>query len=107
LRVNQACPVGPSGSERTGIQRLTQCETALVVSGLRRRPPPLVFVLGNRAEDAFHLSMIGSGGNLKVFWSSGLVGSITTLAILLLFWPVIDGLLGRAGWTGRAKPASN
>ncbi len=64
-------------------------------------------MLGNGAEDAFHLSMIGSGGNLKVFWSNGLVGPITTLAILLLLWPVIDGLLGRAGWTGRAKPASN
>ncbi|MET4089343.1 TctA family transporter [Bradyrhizobium sp. RT7b] len=64
-------------------------------------------MLGNRAEDASHLSMIGSGGNLKVLWSSGLIGWITTLAILLLFWPVIDGLLGRVGWTGRAKPASN
>ncbi|MET4719966.1 TctA family transporter [Bradyrhizobium japonicum] len=54
-------------------------------------------MLGNGAEDAFRLSMIGSGGNLKVFWSNGLVGSITTLAIRSLFWPVIDGLLGRAG----------
>ncbi|MET4022631.1 TctA family transporter [Bradyrhizobium sp. S3.2.12] len=51
--------------------------------------------------------MIGSGDDQKVFWSNGLVGSITTLAILLLFWPVIDGLLGRAGWRRRAKPASN
>jgi len=42
-----------------------------------------------RAEDAFRLSMIGSGGDMKVFWSNGLVGSITTLAIVLLFWPVI------------------
>jgi hypothetical protein len=25
--------------------------------------------------------MIGSGGDMKVFWSNGLVGSITTLAI--------------------------
>jgi hypothetical protein len=35
-----------------------------------------------------------------------LVGSITTLAIVLLFWPAIDGLLARAGWTQRAKAAS-
>jgi hypothetical protein len=34
--------------------------------------------------------MIGSGGDIKVFWSNYLVGSITTLAIVLLFWPVID-----------------
>jgi TctA family transporter len=47
-------------------------------------------VLGNRAEDAFRLSMIGAGGDLKVFWSNGLVGSITTLGIILLFWPAID-----------------
>jgi TctA family transporter len=37
-------------------------------------------MLCNRDEDAFRLSMIGSGGDMKVFWSNGLVGSITTLA---------------------------
>jgi putative tricarboxylic transport membrane protein len=49
-------------------------------------PFTLALVLGNRTEDAFRLSMIGSGGDMKVFWSNGLVGSITTLAIVLLFW---------------------
>jgi hypothetical protein len=34
---------------------------------------------------------------LKVFWSNGLVGSITTLAIALLFWPVIDKAFGSVG----------
>jgi len=43
---------------------------------------------------SFRLSMIGSGGDMKVFWSNGLVGSITTLAIVLLFWPVIDRAFG-------------
>jgi len=57
-------------------------------------PFTLALVLGNRAEDAFRLSMIGSGGDMKVFWSNGLVGSITTLAILLLFWPLIDKAFG-------------
>ena len=57
----------------------------------------LVLVLGNRAEDAFRLSMIGSGGDMTVFWSNGLVGSITTLAIMLLFWPVIDEAFGSMG----------
>jgi TctA family transporter len=48
--------------------------------------------------------MIGSGGDMKVFWSNGLVGSITTLAIVLLFWPVIEKILGGFGrfW----RPAS-
>ena len=64
-------------------------------------PFTLALVLGNRAEDAFRLSMIGSGGNLGVFWSNGLVGFITTLAIVLLFWPVIDSLLARVGLTQR------
>ena len=58
--------------------------------GIPLAPFTLALVLGNRAEDAFRLSMIGAGGDMKVFWSNGLVGSITTLAIVLLFWPVID-----------------
>jgi TctA family transporter len=50
--------------------------------------------------------MIGAGGDLKVFWSNGLVGSITTLAIVLLFWPAIDGLIARVGWTQRTRTTS-
>jgi putative tricarboxylic transport membrane protein len=34
---------------------------------------------------------------MKVFWSSDLVGSLTTLAIALLFWPVIDGAIACMG----------
>ena len=52
-------------------------------------PLTLALVLGSRAEDAFRLSMIGAGGDLRVFWSNWLVGSITTLALVLLFWPLI------------------
>ena len=65
----------------------------------------MALVLGNRAEDAFRLSMIGSGGDMKVFWSNGLVGSITTLSIVLLFWPVIGKALDGAGrlWRPAAK----
>ena len=64
--------------------------------GIPLAPFTLALVLGNRAEDAFRLSMIGSGGDMKVFWSNGLVGSITTLAIVLLFWPLIGAAIGRA-----------
>ena len=60
-------------------------------------PFTLALVLGSKAEDAFRLSMIGSGGDLRVFWSNWLVGSITTIAILLLFWPVIDRAFGSVG----------
>jgi putative tricarboxylic transport membrane protein len=69
-------------------------------------PFTLALVLGNRAEDAFRLSMIGSGGDMKVFWSNGLVGSITTLAIMLLFWPVIDKIFGSVERLWRPAKAS-
>jgi hypothetical protein len=39
--------------------------------------------------------MIGAGGDLRVFWSNDLVGSITTLALVLLFWPLISAALAR------------
>ncbi|MGZ5147929.1 MAG: tripartite tricarboxylate transporter permease, partial [Burkholderiales bacterium] len=74
--------------------------------GIPLAPFTLALVLGNRAEDAFRLSMIGSGGDMKVFWSNGLVGSITTLAIVLLFWPVIDKALGSVGRLWRPANAS-
>ena len=64
--------------------------------GIPLAPFTLALVLGNRAEDAFRLSMIGAGGDLRVFWSNGLVGSITTLAIVLLFWPVIEKVVPAA-----------
>ncbi|HEX7792543.1 MAG TPA: tripartite tricarboxylate transporter permease, partial [Afipia sp.] len=60
-------------------------------------PFTLALVLGSRAEDAFRLAMIGSGGDMKVFWSNGLVGTITTLAIVLLFWPLIEKAFGSFG----------
>jgi TctA family transporter len=50
--------------------------------------------------------MIGSGGDMKVFWSNGLVGSITTLAIVRLFWPVIERAFAGLGRLSRpAKTA--
>src|SRR5262245_8443433 len=58
-------------------------------------PLTLALVLGSRAEDAFRLAMIGAEGDLRVFWSNPLVGSITTLALVLLFWPVISSLMDR------------
>jgi TctA family transporter len=72
--------------------------------GIPLAPFTLALVLGSRAEDAFRLAMIGSGGHIKVFWSNGLVGSITTLAIILLFWPLIDRVIESFG--RRRAPAS-
>ena len=58
-------------------------------------PLVLALVLGDRAEDAFRQAMLGARGDLTVFWSNGLVGTITTLALLLLFWPLIHPALSR------------
>jgi putative tricarboxylic transport membrane protein len=52
-------------------------------------PLVLSLVLGDRAENAFRQSMLASKGALSVFWSNPLVGSITTFALIMLFWPVI------------------
>jgi TctA family transporter len=65
--------------------------------GIPLAPFTLALVLGSRAEDAFRLAMIGAGGDLRVFWSNGLVGSITTLAFILLFWPLISRAIGHIG----------
>jgi TctA family transporter len=46
--------------------------------------------------------MIGSGGDLRVLWSNPLVGTITTLAVVLLVWPVLSDLVRRV----RSGPAS-
>lgn len=50
--------------------------------------------------------MIGSGGSVGVFWSNGLVGTITTIAITLLFWPLIDRAFAGIGRLMRPTPAS-
>ncbi|HSS28957.1 MAG TPA: tripartite tricarboxylate transporter permease [Usitatibacter sp.] len=53
-------------------------------------PLVLALVLGDNAENAFRQSMLDSQGDMRIFYSNGLVGSITTLALLLLFWPLIS-----------------
>jgi len=39
--------------------------------------------------------MLLSQGDLSIFFSNILVGSITFLALLLLFWPVFGKVLGK------------
>ena len=60
-------------------------------------PLVLSLVLGDRAEAAFRQAMMGSKGALDIFWSNSLVGTITTLALLMLFWPAISFVWGRLG----------
>ncbi|GGC13186.1 tricarboxylate transporter [Oxalicibacterium flavum] len=58
-------------------------------------PMVLALVLGDRAEDAFRQTMVGSKGELGVFWSNGLVGTVMTLALIALLWPLIGSLISR------------
>ena len=56
-------------------------------------PLVLALVLGDKAEDSFRQAMLVSQGELTIMWSNPLVGSITTLALVLLFWPVISRVI--------------
>jgi len=56
-------------------------------------PLVLALVLGDRAEENFRNAIKGSQGDLLVFFSNALVGSLTGFALVLLFWPLIN-----AGW---------
>ena len=58
-------------------------------------PMVLAIVLGGRAENSFRQAMLDSQGNLSIFWSNGLVGSITALSMVMLFWPAITWLYRR------------
>jgi putative tricarboxylic transport membrane protein len=53
-------------------------------------PLVLALVLGDKAEDSFRQSMLLSQGELGIMYSNYLVGSITTLALILLLWPLIS-----------------
>jgi putative tricarboxylic transport membrane protein len=65
-------------------------------------PLVLSLVLGDRAENAFRQSMLASRGELSVFWSNSLVGTITTLALIMLFWPAISAAWRRLRGSPRA-----
>jgi putative tricarboxylic transport membrane protein len=58
-------------------------------------PLVLAIVLGDRAEASFRQSMLVSQGDMTVFFSNALVGSMTGLALFLLFWPLLTLLLAR------------
>jgi len=68
-------------------------------------PLVLALVLGDMAETAFRQSMLASGGSLTVFWSNGLVGSIVTLALVILCWPLFSR--GMATWKKRIGRSEN
>ena len=75
-------------------------------------PLVLAVVLGDRAEDSFRQSMLLSQGSLTILWSNWLVGSITSLALLLLLWPffgrgmqILKGMAMGLGHGGHPRTA--
>jgi putative tricarboxylic transport membrane protein len=57
-------------------------------------PLVLALVLGDKAEDSFRQAMLVSQGDVAIMWSNPLVGTITSLALTMLFWPIISRVLG-------------
>ena len=59
-------------------------------------PLVLAIVLGDNAESSFRQAMLMSQGDMSILFSKKLVGFMTTLALLLLFWPLIAWALAKA-----------
>ena len=55
-------------------------------------PLVLALVLGDMAETNFRQSMLSSQGSLGIFFAGPLAGSLMTLALVLLLWPLIPAL---------------
>jgi putative tricarboxylic transport membrane protein len=53
-------------------------------------PLVLAIVLGDKAEESFRQSLLGSQGSLGVFFSNSLVGTIMVLGLIALFWSAIQ-----------------
>src|SRR3990172_1846840 len=58
-------------------------------------PLVLAIVLGDRAESAFRQSMLMSQGEMGILFANPLVGTMTTLALILLFWPLLSLIVAR------------
>jgi putative tricarboxylic transport membrane protein len=55
----------------------------------------LALVLGDKAEDSFRQAMLVSQGELSILWSNPLVGGISSLAMILLLWPLISRVISK------------
>ena len=58
-------------------------------------PLVLAIVLGDRAESSFRQAMLMAQGDMGIFFSNSLVGSITGLALFLLLWPLVAVVITR------------
>ena len=56
-------------------------------------PLVLALVLGNSAENSFRQAMLMSQGSMSILFSNPLVAGITSLALVMLFWPLISRVI--------------
>ena len=69
-------------------------------------PLVLAIVLGDKAEVSLRQALLGSQGNLGVFFSNALVSTVMTLGLIALFWPIIQNGISRVrGALGASRPA--
>src|ERR1700694_1893615 len=66
-------------------------------------PLVLAIVLGDRAEASFRQAMLFSQGDMSIFFSNALVGTLTSLGLFLLFWPLVSWLIGKLRASARGK----
>jgi putative tricarboxylic transport membrane protein len=64
----------------------------------------LALVLGDAAESSFRQSMLIAQGDLRIFFSNWLVGGLTGLALVALFWPLISAGMARMRAAAMAVP---
>jgi putative tricarboxylic transport membrane protein len=69
-------------------------------------PLVLAIVLGDNAESSFRQAMLMSQGDMSILFSKKLVGFMTTLALILLFWPLLTWLLSRVRASARGAKGS-
>ncbi|WP_018897852.1 tripartite tricarboxylate transporter permease [Rhizobium sp. 2MFCol3.1] len=69
-------------------------------------PLVLAMVLGDKAEESFHQSMIVSDGSLSVFFSNYLVGGIMVVALGLLIVPQLSKLVSYFKQHGKVDSAA-
>ena len=67
-------------------------------------PMVLALVLGDMAESSFRQAMLITQGDISIFFSNWLVGTLVVGALVMLFWPLISAVLGKL--KGGAKPAA-
>jgi len=68
-------------------------------------PMVLAIVLGDKAEEGFRQSLLGSQGGLGVFFSNGLVSTIMVLGLIALFWSGIQHVFTRFFGSKKLRPA--